>query len=95
MDLVIFPEEILSGKLHFLCSAVTICLRFLHLLCLHSLYGLETMARTTQLVVTKTAFFKELNKSISNITRICENAPAIGDLNIDILDQKMIRKLLI
>ena len=95
MDLVIFPEEILNGKLHFLCSAVTICLRFLHLLYLHSLYDLETMAATTQLVVTKTVFFKELNKSISNITRICENAPVIGDLNIDILDQKMIRKLLI
>ena len=38
-------------------------------------------------------FFKELNKSLSNITRNYENVLVVGDLNIDILDQKKIRKI--
>ena len=33
-------------------------------------------------------FFKELNKSLSNITRKYENVLAVGDLNINLLDQK-------
>ena len=36
----------------------------------------------------KGGFFKELNKSLSNITRKYENALVVGDLNIDILDKK-------
>ena len=36
----------------------------------------------------KDGFFKELNKSLSNITRKYENVLVVGDLNIDILDKK-------
>ena len=36
----------------------------------------------------KHGFFKELNKSLSNITRKYENVLAIGDINIYILDKK-------
>ena len=36
----------------------------------------------------KNSFFKELNKSLSNIARKYENVLLIGDLNIDILDKK-------
>ena len=36
----------------------------------------------------KDGFFKELNKSLSNITRKYENVLIFGDLNIDILDKK-------
>ena len=36
----------------------------------------------------KDSFFKELNKSLSNIARKYENVLLIGDLNIDILDKK-------
>ena len=35
----------------------------------------------------KDGFFKELNKSLSNITRKYENALVVGNLNIDILDK--------
>ena len=37
-------------------------------------------------------FFKELNKSLSNITRKYENVLAVGDLNINLLDQKKKKK---
>ena len=44
----------------------------------------------------KGSFFKELNKSLGNITRKYENVPVVGDLNIDILDKKKrFEKLLI
>ena len=36
----------------------------------------------------KGSFFKELNKSLGNVTRKYENVPVVGDLNIDILDKK-------
>ena len=42
----------------------------------------------------KHGFFKELNKSLSNITRKYENALVVGDLNIDISDKKRIRKII-
>ena len=35
----------------------------------------------------KNSFFKELNKSLSNIARKYENVLLVGDLNIDILDK--------
>ena len=37
-------------------------------------------------------FFKELNKSLSNITRKYENVLAVGDLNKNLLDQKKKKK---
>ena len=35
----------------------------------------------------KDGFFKELNKSLSHITRKYENVLVVGDLNIDLLDK--------
>ena len=43
----------------------------------------------------KNGFFKQVNKSLSNIKRKYENVIVVGDLNIDILDRKRFRKLLI
>ena len=44
----------------------------------------------------KDGFFKELNKSLSNITRKYEIVLVTGDLSIDILgEQKRFEKLLI
>ena len=40
----------------------------------------------------KDSFFKELNKSLSNIARKYENALLVGDPNIDILDKKRYSK---
>ena len=44
----------------------------------------------------KDGFFQEVNNSLSNITRKYEYVLAVGDLNIDILDQKRrkIRKII-
>ena len=39
-------------------------------------------------VIVKNVFFKEVNKSLSNIARKYENALVVGDLNINNLDKK-------
>ena len=43
----------------------------------------------------KDGFSKWLNKSLSNIRRKYENALVVGDLNIDILNKRIFKKLLI
>ena len=43
----------------------------------------------------KDRIFKEINKSLINITRKYENVQVVGDLNIDILEQKKCSKNLL
>ena len=43
----------------------------------------------------KDRFFKDFNKSLSNITRKYANALVVRDLDTDILDKKRFKKLLI
>ena len=45
--------------------------------------GVQSLLTGHHITVTKTGFFKELNKSLSNIERKYENVLVVGDVDID------------